>query len=185
MKAIKMLIIYVACICPIMFTSLMLIASGTVSLSYSGFGVDSAGILYLGTDAGIKKYDDGELIGSINPQTSRGYIFTIQKDDTILLSTASRIYKLDRSGNILDQQEDIGTSTFNELQKTKKHFVAQNGCEYVMQSSLGRVIICSDDEIIYQMPILDYTVKIAFSLAFVSVFVFVPIIIKKSRTYGF
>ena len=65
------------------------------------------------------------MIGSISPKTSRGYAFTIQKDDTILLSTASSIYTLDLSGNVIDKQEDVGTKTFNELQKAKKIFITQ------------------------------------------------------------
>ncbi|MBQ9994118.1 MAG: hypothetical protein IJP17_05345 [Clostridia bacterium] len=181
MKAMKMLIIYLICAFPIIAACFIMIASGAVSISYSGFALDSAGVLYIGTDTKIEKYYGGEMIGAINPQTSRGYAFTIQNDDTILLSTASTVYTLDLSGNVLDKQEDVGTRTFNELQKSKRYFITQDNREYVMKSQLGRTIISSDGDIIYQMPMMDYVVKIALVLVGLSCLVFAPIIVIKWR----
>ena len=105
---------------------LVLMNTGRVSITYSGFGVDSAGVLYVGKEGVIEKYDGNKMIGEISPQTSRGYAFTVKEDDTILLSTADMVYKLDLSGKVLDEWEDEGTSTFNDLQFIRK-FIAKDG----------------------------------------------------------
>lgn len=184
MKAKKMLIIYLISVFPIAVTCVALIMSGTVSIFYSGFAIDSSGVIYIGKDDKIEKYFDAKMIGSISPKTSRGYAFTIQKDDTILLSTASSIYTLDLSGNVIDKQEDVGTKTFNELQKAKKIFITQDNKNFVMGSQMGRTIICSDQDIVYQMPMLDYIVKTAFFSVILSALVVVPFIIRKWRIQG-
>lgn len=181
MKAPKILIIYLLFVFPIVLTCLILIASGTVSPFYHGFAVDSSGILYIGKDAKIEKYLDGKMIGSISPQTSRGYAFTIKDDDTILLSTASNVYTLDLLGNVVDEKEDMGTSAYNELQNKKRTFITRYNKKYFMRSQLGRTMIISDQDIIYQMPVLDYIVKIAIFALALTQLVVVPIIIRKWR----
>ncbi len=179
MKVSKMLIFYLILVFPVFFTCLILIISGTVSMFYSGFAVDSSGVLYIGKETKIEKYYDGKMIGTISPQTSRGYAFTIQNDDTILLSTASTVYKMDLLGNVLDKQEDTGTKTFNKLQRSKNTFISQNNRKYIMKSRFGRTVIYSEKDIIYKMPMLDYVVKIAFLFVILSALIIVPIIIVK------
>lgn len=182
MKAKRMLLIYLLCVFPVISICVFMILSGSVSVFYSGFAVDSSGILYVGTDREIKKYSDGKAVGTISPQTARGYAFTIQNDDTILLSTASTVYELDLSGNVLSQRKDEGTKEFNRLQKSKNRFTAQDGQTYVMKTKWGRTVICSDDAVLYQMPTTDYIVRIAFLMSVLSVFVFVPIIVYRWRS---
>lgn len=179
MKAKRMLIAYLLCVFPIVAICFNLIISGKVALFYSGFAIDSSDVLYVGTDAKIQKFYDGELIGTISPKTTRGYAFTIQKNDTILLSTASSVYIMDLSGNVIDKHEDIDTKIFNELQKSKNTFTSQSNREYVMKSQLGRTTIYSEKDIIYQMPMMDYIIKILFFAAIISTFVVVPIIIRQ------
>ena len=149
---------------------LVLMNTGRVSITYSGFGVDSAGVLYVGKEGVIEKYDGNKMIGEISPQTSRGYAFTVKEDDTILLSTADMVYKLDLSGKVLDEWEDEGTSTFNDLQFIRK-FIAKDGRQYAMKLHFGRTIICSGKDVIYKMPMLDYIVRILWYSCFVGAFV--------------
>lgn len=161
---------------------MFLMVSGTVSLFLHGYGIDSSGNLYLGKDTKIEKYYEGAQIATINPQTSRGYVFTIQRDDTILLSTASTVYILDLNGDILSQTEDTGTKIYNELQSEKKFFVASDGTRYKQYSVLGRAMIANEDgEIIYIMPLLDYTVQLLFILEFLCAFIVIPIIVYQWR----
>lgn len=180
MKIPKLLYIYVF----IAFTALMfgftLINSNNVTLSYLGFGMDSTGILYVGKDSSIEKVKDGKVIETIDPPPARNYAFTIKKDDTILLSTASTVYTLDLSGNIISEAEDEGTWTFNKLQITRKFFASSDGEIYVVKHPFGRTTIrSSEGETIYQMPILDYIVKLIGIGFFLSTCICVPIIIYK------
>ena len=85
----------------IMLICLFLYASGTVSLSMHGISVDHSGRLYVGEDHRIVVVDGGEIAGTITPPTAEAYLFTVQADDTILLSTSSKAYWMDLSGGIL------------------------------------------------------------------------------------
>lgn len=183
MKAKRMLITYLLLMWPILAFCLALIIPGKVSIEYSGFAVDSAGVLYVGKNTAIEKYDNEKMIGTINPKTSRAYVFTIQ-NDKILLSTSAVVYTLDLSGNTIEEHADVGTRMFNELQKTKNRYITQSNREYTMKSHFGRAIIYSGKEIVYQMPILDYIVKILFFAVIMSVLVVTPIIVKKGRKEG-
>lgn len=176
MKFVKTLIIYLPFVFPIMAICLILIISGSVSVFYSGFAVDSSGIIYIGKDSKIEKYYNGKVIGVLNPKTSRGYAFTIQNDDTILLSTASYVYVLDLDGNQLDKWEDIDTKTFDKLQYMRE-YIAKDGHKYKMKSQFGRTFIYKGDEIVYRMPLPDYLVKISFFLSFLSLFATAPVLI--------
>lgn len=181
MKSIKLLIIYLLCVFPVFSVCFFMVMFGDVSISYNGFALDSSGVLYIGTDAGIQKYKDEIMIDLIDPKTSRGYIFTITDEDHILLSTASTVYILDLEGNTIDEYDDTGTKAYNYLQSTKRVFATQDGKKYVMNSEFGRINICSDEEMIYQMPVTDYIVKVISFLSGISIFIFAPIIIIKWR----
>ena len=164
-----------------MFVCIFMIMIGKVSIHYSGFALDSNGVLYIGKDSKIEKYKGTEVVGEISPQTSRGYAFTIQSD-TIILSTASTVYTLDTNGNVLDKKVDINTETFNDLQKQKNSFEAQDGHTYKMKNIFGRVQVVSENgSVIYKMPLPDYVAKLAFILTLVSVFITVPILIIKFK----
>lgn len=179
-----MLVIYLIIVWPIVLACFLSMISGHVSISYSGFAIDSSDNLYVGKESKIEKYHDGVFIETINPKTSRGYAFTILDNDTILLSTASTVYTLDLDGNVISEREDFGTKTFNSLQHQKK-FTAANGKTYFLKSSFGRKQIVSEDgDVIYNMPVKDYIVKLLIITAFISVFIFIPIIIYKWRKAG-
>ena len=98
-------------------------------------------------------------MGEYGKITSRAYAFTIQNDE-ILISTAETVYITDLSGNVINSYKDTDTSLFNELKSNKDSF-SLNGSTYKMQKNFGRSRIVKDDgKVIYQMPLLDYIVKI-------------------------
>ena len=85
----------------ILFACLMMVITGTATLSISGFAVDSSDRLYVGMQKEICVYENGTIIDRLSPHTSRTYIFTITEDDTILLSTSTTIYVMDLKGNMM------------------------------------------------------------------------------------
>lgn len=176
----KSVVIYIIILFVISSACLMLIASNAVTIAYNGFAIDSSGILYLGKNAKIEKYFNGEIVGNIDPQTSRGYAFTIQNDDTMLVSDASIVYKLELNGNIVDSWKDIGTQTFNEMHKKEKSFVTNSGKIFLMKSKMGRVSIVSEDgNCIYKMPMLDYIVKVLLFFIMLSLLIVILIEIRR------
>lgn len=140
----------------------VLTTSGLVSLVTHSFAVDSSGKLYVGKDSKIEVYRDELLLYKIT-NLPRGFFFTIEVDDTILLSDGSTVYVMDLNGNILSQREDNNGETHIEL-LNKKTYISKNGEEYRKQSNWGRVeivhIVNNYDIVIYRMPLLDYIVLI-------------------------
>ncbi|GEM_PF-283600 len=150
----------------VMLISISLIGSGTVVTSYEGFALDSNENLYLGVYGKINVYKDGSLLYSVDAHTLRAYAFTIQ-NDKILISDAETVYIMDLNGNVISSYEDANTSLFNKLKKDKNSF-SLNGNTYKIQKNFGRSRIVKDDgKVIYQMPILDYIVKIGFLISMV------------------
>lgn len=143
----------------VMLISISLIGSGTAVTSYEGFALDSNENLYLGEYGKINVYKESYLLYSVDAHTSRAYAFTIQNDE-ILISTAETVYITDLSGNVINSYKDTDTSLFNELKRNKDSF-SLNGSTYKMQKNFGISRIVKDDgKVIYQMPLLDYIVKI-------------------------
>lgn len=143
----------------VMFFCFFLRLSGQVSFSTNGFAADSEGQLYVGREGEIAVLKDGECVRTINPRTSRSYVFTITDEQTILLSTSSTVYTMDLSGEVLTEQTDEGTKVYNQLQH-KKTFTDVHGAEYTMRSPWGRTGIYKDGVRIYEIPTLDYVVRI-------------------------
>lgn len=167
---------------PIIFTCLVLIFTQKVTISYNGFAIDSNNVLYLGKNSVIEKYSNGILVGQLDSKTSRGYAFTIQKNDTILISTASTVYTLDLDGNTIKEEPDKNTKIFNELNLKRNKFVTNDGAVYLMKSNYGRTTIIKNGiEEVFVMPIFDYAIKITYFLSFISSIIIIPIIIIKWR----
>ena len=185
LKTFKSLVIFVAVIGPIMFTCLFLIITGTVTIFLSGFAVDTDNRLYLGKDSRIEVFDNGILDHTISPKTSRGYIFTIQSDNTILVSTGSIVYNLDIDGNVILQEEDFRSRVYYAIKKNGNPYYANNGEKYVLKYPWGRTEIIHEGndqtEIIYQMPVLDYVTEILLVISIISLFIFIPRLILKIR----
>ena len=121
--------------CVIIFC-LVLILTGTATPFITCFGVDGNDLLYVGVQDEIRVYEDGIFVRTINPQTSKSYVFAIEGNQ-IRLSTASKEYRMDLYGNILYEQADLGANTYNQIQYKKRRFVTDTGEEYKMVSQLG------------------------------------------------
>lgn len=66
---------------------------------------------------------------------------------------------MDLSGNVLTEQPDEGTKVYNQLQH-KKSFTDDHGAKYTMRSPWGRTGIYKNGARIYEIPTLDYVVRI-------------------------
>ena len=144
----------------VMLFCLYLLVSGKASLAINGFAVDAEGRLYIGQEDEIVVFKNGVCVQTISPHTSRTYAFTVTDDQTILLSTSTKVYTMDLAGNILTEQLDEGTRIYNQLQH-KKSFKDVNGAEYVLRSPWGRTGVYKDGQQIYTMSTMDYTIKAA------------------------
>lgn len=144
----------------IVFVCLLLYASGTVSLSMHGISVDHSGRLYVGEDHRIVVVDGGQIVGTITAKTAGAYMFTVQADDTILLSTSSKAYVMDLSGGILSEKDDADTRIYNQLKRHNNAVVSDSGEKYEMTCRFGRTRVVKGDEVLYEMPLLDYFVRI-------------------------
>lgn len=156
----------------------------TYSISYSGFAVDSQGIIYIGVDNGkICKYDDGELIDTIPAYTSRGYNFTITENDTVFVHCGDRAYFTDLEGNILEKfEEDI--PYFSEFRKNKRVFVSGDGTKYEQRFNFGRTKIIKHQDgnkiVVFEMPLKNYFFKMVIIIGWYLFFVLTLVIIIKT-----
>lgn len=161
---------------------LFLVITGTVQLSISSFAVDSKERLYVGTTKGINIYDNGELVDSINPKTSRTYRFTITEEDRILLSTSDKIYLMDLEGNVLETKEDLGADVYNQLSYKKRTFTSPNGDIYKLHSFGRSKIIKNENEVVFQMTGLSTVTKYILRIAFIVLLLYlVTMLIRRSK----
>ena len=165
----------------IMLFSMFLYISGIAQPFIPRFALDSSERLYIGYNQMIAVYDDGQKIASISPQTSRGYSFTINPDDTIFICTGDRSYLTDLDGNILETYEDINLTTNWELQYKGKSFTNSNGDIFKVRSSLGYTkIVKNGTEVIFRISLLSFIVKLLIYIA-VLVLIFVLIVVVSDR----
>jgi hypothetical protein len=158
----------------ILFICVMLVVCNVVTLSIKSFAVDSQDRLYIGQSEVICVYEGDELVNQISAQTSRAYQFTVQSNDTVLLSTASKVYIINMNGEILDEYEDVGTKTYNKLQRNSKTFTSNKGDKYQIKDALARTkIVKNNTETVYQIPVLSVVVKLLIELCLVSIILFV------------
>lgn len=158
---------------------LLLLITGTVTPFISGFAVDKNDRIYVGEQTEISVYENGTLIRTINPQTSRAFAFTIE-DDQILLSATTTVYTMDLDGNILDAREDPGANTYNQLQYNKRKYVSHNGDTYKLKSQIGWTrIVKNDTQTVYRISLLSFLVKILMALLLLAVFIFPAWMLKR------
>ena len=143
---------------------------------WHGFGVDSSGSVYIGTDnyvgkeAVINVYRNGEYVRSVPVPPNRTYSFTVQDDDTILVSISGNVYVLDLSGAVISHQADSRNSLLIDLERNKE-VINANGEHFFYRSILGyRTILSEDGDVLWRMPLGDYLSHLAASL-FMSAFI--------------
>ena len=155
----KFLTIFVIASQLLYFLCASLIISQTVSLNYQGFGVDTRGNLYVGIGHKIDVFENGELTHTIRKGTSRGYCFTIQEDDTILLASGNDVFIFDLLGETtLSQWKD--SSIKDTLSESKYFYKSHEGDIYRASYPMGRLTIYRNDSPIYRLPLFDYVVLI-------------------------
>jgi hypothetical protein len=178
MKVPKLLIYTLSITVPLFFICMGLIASGKVSMDIDSFALDSNGNLYVGKLLKIEVFKDDSLLRTISPMP-RDYRFTIDQNDSIVLSDGSNIYVMDLTGDVLSQREDQFSEIYSEL-KNKKTFVSKSGERYLKRNSWGRVeivnVVNNNEVAIYKMPLLDYIVLILFWSIQISIFILTPFI---------
>lgn len=145
----------------------LLTTTQAVLLGYNGFAVDSNGNLYLGLNHQISVHSNGKLVRSITTGTSRGYAFTIDNSDHLILSTSTTIYKMDLYGNIIETGHDENARLFLNMQRNRT-FTAEDGSKYVCKNTLGYIEILNNGVTVYRMPGWHYIALIAFILSIIS-----------------
>ena len=168
MGKIKHMIICIAITGSIIIFSFLSVITGKVCIFYKGFAIDGNGNLYIGKNYAIEVLgQDGSVLRQISPYTSRGYRFTIEENNTILIDTGDFLYRTDLSGNLKESKEIHGDGlSVSVLHK----YVSANGTVYRMKSRLLRPYIVRMDGAervqIYKMPAFDYTVKLLSVISF-------------------
>ncbi len=131
-----------------------------VQLVCNGAGIDSAGVLYLGFNERIVKYQGEERTETI-PVLFRAYAFEILPDDTIYCSDAVNSYIMDLNGKTIQVIEKTGSKEYNRILREKRIFTSVDGQEYEMRTPLGRrVIQTKEGKVIWKMPMRDYLIVI-------------------------
>gem|GEM_PF-418603 len=160
--------------------------SGVLGFTYTyfnGFAVDSNNRLYIGRNE-IEVYENGELLKTINPKTNRAYVFTIQDDDTILLSTSSKVFIMDLDGNVINQYEDTYTKTYNALTRKMNSFTAKDSTQYNVKHKFTWLEIVKDNSVrVYRLPVLDFATRVTTAVACISLWILVPTLICKMWKY--
>lgn len=122
------------------------------ALNINSFAVDTSGLVYVGGSDGISVYQDGNMVRTFDPPTSRGYLFTIQEKDTLMLFAGRRMYTMDLQGNILEAI-DYADASVKDIPSSNRTFVSSNGDEYKLKSFIGIPrVIKNGNEVVYQAP---------------------------------
>ena len=159
----------------------IIVFSGYVCVDYKGFAVDKEDNLYIGTPSLIKVYSqNGYILRSFSPKTSRGYDFTIKDGEVVLIDKGDKQYALDLYGNYLQEvtDDDLRISNSNE-------FVSESGNVYKVTNRLFRTTIWTVEgnfeRLVFKMPIRDYIVKLLDMISDVVLFVSICVLILKHR----
>lgn len=169
------------------------ISVGMVSVTNNCFAVDSSGKVYVESDDDIYVYQDNKLqyvfseFDGFQGISRKGTFFTITEDDIFALATGGYIYYMDLQGNVLESYtyEEL-PAVYYDLIPGDKAFVAANGDRYKMEHALGRTsIVKNGKEVVYQISLFSYFVKLAFFLSFAALiptaFVLIKLGIEKYR----
>lgn len=179
MKMSNFMKVYIVVVSFICIFILVLEISGNVCTSYRGFAVDNEENIYIGKK-NIEVYSlQGEFLRSINPQTTRGYSFTIASNDNILISTGDYLYTIDLFGNVINKKsiDDYADDPLSGI-STKK-YISANGKKYIIKNRLFRTGVYrlnGKQEIkIYEMPLFDYIIKLLSYITYLSMITVIPV----------
>lgn len=174
-KMVKQMLVVMPILGAIMLVCIILLACQIVPSSIECFAVDSNDRLYVGVPGKILVFEEDVQVATINPQTSRTYMFTILEDDRILLSTASIVYSMDLEGNVLQSWTEKASITYNDLKNERRRFESRSGDIYQLKSFLSwpRIVKNGDQEV-YRLPAISIatTSTMAACCIFLVLFVF-------------
>lgn len=160
------------------FVSMMMQTFGGAEYDIYSIAADSSGRVYVGKPEVIEVWEQGEQIGEINPQTGRGYYFTVCADDTILVAVSSTVYHLTLDGVVIESWEEPGLDTHYQLQWNRKHHTSPNGDEYVLKQSLWwPKIVKNGEETVYQLSSVAFYARIMTYLSAAVLLICVPFLI--------
>ena len=178
----KEFIIHVNLLFVMVATSLILLFSGVAIPFVECFAVDDQDNIYISGYSKIYVYEGKNRIRTLSAQTSSGYMFTIKEDNTILLSTASKVYSMDLYGNILSSNPDPSCDTYNQIQYRKNRFTTQIGDTYKIVSSLGWTrIVKNGTTVVYRISSISFIIKIMLYISSCACVALPIIYIRKAR----
>ncbi|MCI5513872.1 MAG: hypothetical protein MR471_07140 [Clostridia bacterium] len=173
----KTVAVFLLIICPIVIFALVSFISGKAISQYVGFAVDSSERLYVGTNAGIEVYENGVKVKTIEPPSSRSYVFTIE-DEKIVSSVGDAICIFSLDGELLERYED-SFDNFLKMKSNSTGFVSPSGKEYGSKNTLGYHKIMQGDKCVYAMPLFSYIVNVLFVACIICILSFVIVMVIK------
>lgn len=158
--------------------------TGLADTEIRGFAVDSSGKLYVGMNDVIRVYDKDIQVSSISPQSSRAYAFTILEDDSLLLSTANKVYKMTTDGDILDSWEDKASLTYNNLRRSKKEFISGKDTYTLKGNFFRNRIVKNNNETVYQITLISFIFKMLAFVGFGGMTVCIFMIVRRVNSHN-
>ncbi len=181
-KSLKILITYVLIVAPVLMICIIILSTKCVSVTWNGIAVDSAGHLYLGTNAKVQVYSGEELINTFYTSGNGSSRFEVQDDNTIYLCVGNKKYTLDAEGGIIDIKEHVQLQEQESIQEMQNRFEANDGSVYTIKSKFGRLfVVCNENKTVFKMPMADYIVKLVLLSCSISIFVVVLWVIVRSK----
>ncbi len=145
--------------------AIIAMATGAMSLSYSGVAVDDAGRLYLGRGGKIEVYEDGQKVNVIAPEVDKSFVLTI-REGQLVLSTGKVVTTLDLQGNAVDSKADEGGAVYKALKPLRRSFTAADGTTYTLRHEmLAAQVTAEDGTVLYSEPVWANALKPLLALA--------------------
>ena len=132
--------------------AIIAMATGAMSLSYSGVAVDDAGQLYLGRGGKIEVYKDGQKVNVIAPEVDKSFVFTIREGQQVL-STGKVVTTLDLQGNAVDSKTDECGAVYKALKPLRRSFTAVGGTTYTQRHEmLAAQVVTDSGSVVFSEP---------------------------------
>lgn len=136
----------------IFVAAIIAMATGAMSLSYSGVAADDAGRRYLGRGGRIEVYQAGEKADTLKPDVDKSYVFTV-RDEQLVLSTGKVAVTMDLQGNVIESKTDEGGALCKELKPLRRSFTAPDGTVYTLRHEmLAAQVVTDDGAVVYSEP---------------------------------
>lgn len=149
--------------------------TGAISFGVTDFAVDASGRIYVGKTYKVDVYENGEISHTI-PASIYGkeYAFSIDPEDTFILSTYGRIHEMDLQGNVQRTYNDPAYRVHSKLKSDNTVFISATGDCYKLLNTLGYYRISKNDaEIVYSMPVFDYVMLLTLITSWIVVVVII------------